>query len=304
MLAAAAVVALLSTRNAAWWPAARSIDARPFSPPRTPWGDPDLQGAYTNNDERNTPMERPSGLEGRRPNGITPAELARLNQERARHFHAFERRWEPEIEPPPHNSRPWLIVDPADGKIPPVTPDVARRAAMRTAASRQLSLDAPWLSLGLFERCVTRGLPESMLPAMYGNVYEILQSPGIVAIRYEMVNEARVIPLDSRPHVSGGIRSYMGDARGHFDGDSLVVETTNFTDRTPYRGSSRDLRLIERFMPLAADAMEWSVTLEDPATWAQPWTFAMELARTTERPLEFACHEGNYALRHVLSVPR
>jgi hypothetical protein len=159
-----------------------------------------------------------------------------------------------------------------------------------------------------------------MMPAIYGNSYEIVQGPGFVAIQYEMVNETRVIPLDpfgklrvdgersrtidGRAHVGRAIRSYMGDARGHFEGDTLVVETTNFSDKIPYRGSSQDLRLVERFTWVSPSTVEWSVTFDDPATWVRPWTFAMNLTRTNERPFEYACHEGNYAMRNILSIAR
>ena len=121
-----------------------------------------------------------------------------------------------------------------------------------------------------------------------------------------MVHEARVIPLDSRPHVARTVRSYMGDARGHFDGDTLVVETTNFNDAVSYRGSSPNLTLVERFTPTAADVVAWSVTFDDPATWTRPWTFAMNLSRVPaeQGPFEYACHEGNYAMRNLLSSAR
>jgi hypothetical protein len=143
-----------------------------------------------------------------------------------------------------------------------------------------------------------------MMPALNGNSYEIVQAPGSVAIVYEMVHETRVIPLDARPHVGPTVRSYLGDARGYFDGDTLVVETTNFTDRALYLGSSEDLRLTERFTPVSAEVLEWRVTLHDSATWTRPWTFAMDLTRTSARPLEFACHEGNYSMRNALSAAR
>jgi hypothetical protein len=142
-----------------------------------------------------------------------------------------------------------------------------------------------------------------MMPAIYGSSYEITQGPGFVAIGYEMVNEMRVIPLDGRPHVGGAIRAYMGDARGRFEGTTLVVETTNFTDKLPYRGSSDKLKLTERFTPTSKDTLEWAVTVEDPATWARPWTFAMTLTRG-EPPFEYACHEGNYAMRNIMSIER
>jgi hypothetical protein len=142
------------------------------------------------------------------------------------------------------------------------------------------------------------------MPAIYGSSYAIVQAPGVVAITYEMVNETRVIPLDRRPHVGAPIRSYMGDARGHFEGDTLVVETTNFTDKIPYRGSSPDLKIVERFTPVAPGIVQWAVTLDDAATWTRPWTFAMNLTQTEAPPFEYACHEGNYAMRNILSIAR
>ena len=144
-----------------------------------------------------------------------------------------------------------------------------------------------------------------MMPAIYGNSYRIHQAPGVVTIGYEMLYETRVIPLDNRPHINSSIRQYLGDARGRWEGNTLVVETTNFTDKVPYRGSSEHLKLIERFTPLGPDTLEWSVTLDDPHTWARPWTFAMNLTHDeSQPPFEYACHEGNYGLRNMLSVAR
>ena len=144
-----------------------------------------------------------------------------------------------------------------------------------------------------------------MMPAIYGNSYEIVQGPGYVAIWYEMVNELRVIPLDGRPHVGSAIRSYMGDARGHFEGDTLVVETTNFTDKVPYRGSSENLRLTERFTQRAPGIVEWSVTFDDPGHVDAAVDVRDEPhARRPSVPFEYACHEGNYAMRNMLGIAR
>jgi hypothetical protein len=303
VLAAAAALAQSS--------AATARNPRPYSAPRTPWGDPDLQGAFTNSDESQTPFERPDSFAGRTLADITPAELARLNEQRnQQRVEADKERWE--LRSPLHwfenhnfrNSRAWLVIDPPDGKVPAQTADARRRAAARVEARRGRGDADSWEDRSLYDRCITRGLPGSMMPAISGNAYEIVQGPGVVAIMYEMVNEARVIPLDNRPHAASAIRMYLGDARARFEGDTLVVETTNFTDKVPYRGSSRDLRLIERFTPLAPDIVEWSVTLDDASTWERPWTFAMNLTRTTERPFEYACHEGNYAMRNILSIAR
>jgi hypothetical protein len=302
ILAVTMLVARLSVEDVASGSIGGAIDIVTYEPPHTPWGEPDLQGAYTNTGERGTPMERPESLSGRRHDRMTPAELRRLQEVRSKTHVRAPIEWEPIFEDHPSNRRAWLVVDPPNGRIPPLTPDAARRRNARADVWRQLGATAPWLSVGLFSRCITRGMPESMLPYLYGNAYEITQSPGFVAIRYEMVNETRVIPLDGRPPLDANIRSYMGDARGHFEGDSLVVETTNFVGEPPYRGSSRDLRLIERFTPVTPDRLEWRVTLHDPATWTRPWTFVVDLTRTSGRPLEYACHEGNYALRHLLSA--
>jgi hypothetical protein len=278
---------------------------------RTPWGDPDLQGAYTNSDESLIPMERPDALSGKALSEVTPEELAKLNEQRNENrIEADKQRWE--LRSPlhwfenhnPKNSRAWLVVDPPDGKVPPQTAEAKARATARAQARKGRGEADSYEDRSLYDRCITRGLPGSMMPAIYGNSYEIVQGPGFVAIQYEMVNELRVIPLDGRPHISAAIRNYMGDARGHFEGDTLVVETTNFTDKVPYRGSSQNLKLIERFTPRAPGVVEWSVTFDDPATWTRPWTFAMNLTKTTERPFEYACHEGNYAMRNILSIAR
>ena len=145
------------------------------------------------------------------------------------------------------------------------------------------------------------------MPAIYGSSYEIVQGPDCVAIIYEMIHETRVIPLDGRPHVGKGIASYMGDARGHWEGDTLVVETTNFKDQIAYRNANgATLRLVERFTPVGPSTVEWSVTVDDPATWTRPWTFAMNLTKkdASQQPFEYACHEGNYGLRNILSGAR
>jgi hypothetical protein len=279
--------------------------------PRTPWGDPDLQGAYTNSDESLIPMERPDALAGKSLKDISADDLAKLNEDRNEaRVEADKQRWE--LRSPlhwfenhnPKNSRAWLVVDPPDGKVPPQTAAAKARATARAQARRGRGDADSYEDRSLYDRCITRGLPGSMMPAIYGNSYEIVQGPGFVAIQYEMVNELRVIPLDGRPHVDSAIRNYMGDARGHFEGDTLVVETTNFTDKVPYRGSSQNLRLVERFTPRAPGVVEWSVTFDDPDTWTRPWTFAMNLTKTTERPFEYACHEGNYAMRNILGIAR
>ncbi len=292
--------------------------AKTYTPPKTAWGDPELQGNFTNKDESGIPFERPNEFEGKKIDDVADAELAELIKERA--SQAAQRA--PGIggaetgAGPIHwyenynakNSRPWLVIDPADGKIPPMTPEAqARIAAMPPA--RSSFTNGPWSGpedFGLYERCITRGIPGSMMPAIYGNSYQIVQAPGYVAIRYEMIHETRVIPLDGRSHLTPNIRPFMGDARGHWEGKTLVVETTNFDPRTTYRNANSDtFKLIERFTPVAPDKVEWAVTVDDPKTWTRAWTFAMTLTKDDRQPpFEYACHEGNYGMPNILRGER
>jgi hypothetical protein len=296
--------------------AARTAETKTWSPPRTPWGDPDLAGIYSNSDESGIPFERPARFDGRRLEDITPKELEQLRVERrnatAANSVAEDRPVDREVfweNLNAANSRAWLVVDPPDGKIPPTTPQAQQRAAAR-AEARKRSGRGPADSAAdrsLYDRCISRGLPGSMMPAIYGSSYEIVQGPNSVAILYEMVHETRVIPLDGRGHVGPAIRSYMGDPRGRWEGDTLVVETTNFKDEIAYRNANADtLKLIERFRATGPDTVEWSVTVDDPSTWTRAWTFAMTLTKKdrSQRPFEYACHEGNYGLRNILSAAR
>jgi hypothetical protein len=287
-----------------------------YVPPKTAWGDPQISGAYTNSDESGIPFERPTQFEGKRLEDIKPEELASIVKqrqeqtvERAPTLSTF-----PGATSPLHwfenyqaaNSRAWLVTDPPDGHVPPTTPETQVRA---TARARERAGRGPADSAedrSLYDRCITRGIPGSMMPAIYGNSYAIYQGPGYVAIRYEMVNETRIIPLTTRPHLNPRIREYLGDARGHWEGNTLVVETTNFTDKTSYRGSSDQLRLIEHFKPAGPNTVEWSVTFDDPHTWARAWTFAMNLTKVPDAqgPFEYACHEGNYGLHNMLTAAR
>ncbi|HVS25067.1 MAG TPA: hypothetical protein VMU03_15160, partial [Gammaproteobacteria bacterium] len=202
-------------------------------------------------------------------------------------------------------SQPWLIVDPPDGKIPALAAEAQKRAGSRVRSSFVGGpFDGPQ-DFNPLERCISRGLPGSMIPVMYGNVYQIVQSPGYVVITYEIVHEARVIPLDGRAHVGAAIHEHMGDARGHFERDTLVVETTNFKPLTAYRGANPErLKITERFKRVAPDKIAWSATMDDPTTWTKPWTIAMPLTLDPQPAMAFECHEGNYGLRNILSAAR
>jgi len=286
-----------------------------YEPKRTSWGDPAIAGAYNNSDETGIPFERPEAFAGRTLESFTPDELAAITAERQKQ--TIERNPTlsefPGATSPMHwfenyfaaNSRAWLVSDPADGKVPAQTEEARQRAAAARAARAGRGPADSYVDRSLYDRCITRGVPGSMMPAIYGNSYQIGQSPGAVTITYEMIHDTRVIPLDGSPHVSPAIRQYLGDARGHWEGNTLVVETTNFNDKVPYRGSSENLKLVERFTPLGPDTLEWSVTFEDPHTWERPWTFAMNLVHDESQPLfEYACHEGNYGLANILTAAR
>jgi hypothetical protein len=301
--------------------ATSTASPKAYVPPKTPWGDPDLQGNYTNKYEQGTPFERPAEFEGKTLADIQGKELAEIIQRRQQR--AIENA--PFLSGDPTGtiagpmefrdiyevakaSRPWFVSDPPDGKIPPLVPEARQRIAARrpTGSSFSNGVYDSYENLGLYDRCITRGYPNSMLPAIYGDSYQIVQGPGFVAIRIEMIHETRIIPLGGQPHASKGIELDMGDPRGHWDGNTLVVETTNFRDRTIYRnGNPATFKLVERFTPTSKTSLEWSVTIDDPATWTRPWTFSMPLTVNDDEPLyEYACHEGNYAIKNILTGSR
>jgi hypothetical protein len=284
---------------------------------RTPWGDPDLQGNYTNLSEAGTPMERPKEFEGRNLNDVAPEERARLKKESAERLigrflgptEAPDNWWQPAYGKfAERGAQLWLVVDPADGKIPPLTAEARARQDARTEARRKNTRGPAdsWTDRSLYDRCITRGIPGSMMPAIYGNAYDITQGPGFVAIRYEMIHETRVIPLDSRAHLPSSMKTYTGDARGHWEGDTLVVETTNFMESNAYRGASGALKMTERFTPTGPNTIKWEARFDDASTWERPWAFTMPLKRDTEDGglFEYACHEGNRGLHNILSAAR
>src|SRR5262252_3870736 len=282
MLLLTAAVMAGSVSIAAQAPAPAKPPAKPtttYTPPKTPWGDPDLQGNYTNKYEQGTPFERPADLEGKTLADLSSAELADIikkRQQRAIDNAPFlsgdptgtiagpmEIR---DIYEVSKASRAWFVTDPPDGKIPPMLPDAQKRIATlpRSGSSFSNGVYESYESLGLYDRCITRGYPNSMLPAIYGDSYQIIQSPGFVAIRIEMIHETRIIPLGGQPHASKGVALDMGDPRGHWEGNTLVVETTNFRQRSIYRNANpKTFKLIERFTPTSKRTLEWSVTVDD-----------------------------------------
>jgi hypothetical protein len=293
--------------------------ARAFTPAKTPWGDPDLQGNYTNKYELGTPFERPPEFEGRRVEDVSPSELeaAVKKRQETQLANSVFLGGDPEgkignspefrdIYEVTKGSRPWLVTDPPDGKIPPMKPDAPARTARPGSSSfGNGPMNGPE-DFSLWERCITRGFPGSMLPGVYGNSYQIVQGPGYVAIRYEMVHDTRIVRLDGAAHPGPQMRFDMGDARGHWEGNTLVVETTNLKQRSAYRNANaRTLRIIERFTPRTAKTLDWSVTVDDPSTWTRPWTFSMPLTMNNAEAIEqYECHEGNLGVTNILSAFR
>ena len=272
--------------------------------PRTPWGAPDLQGVWTSDDARSVPLQRPAEFAGRE--FLTDAEFAersRRDNETRSDTRSAAGTFVGEV-----GSRTLrqtsLVVDPNDGRLPPLTPEGQRKAADIGTVRARLPLS--WEDRSISDRCITRGMLGA-LPTLYGNGLRIVQTPGYIAITHEMIHETRLVPLDGRPHVAPSVRQYLGDARGRWERDTLVVETTNFTDKTVVNGSatSESLRLVERLTRSGADTLTYEATVDDSRTWVRPWRVVVPL--TTQAGYQiyaYDCHEGNYALRNILSAAR
>jgi hypothetical protein len=268
---------------------------------------------FSNGDEYTTPLERPDRLAGRKLEDIKGQELATIRRAQLESLvealpggrvRGPDGWWVQNLKPG-GGGQAWMIIDPPDGKIPPLTAAAQARGA---GPPRTSFLGGPFNGpedLGLLDRCISRSIPGSMIPVMYGNTYEFVQVPGYVIITYEIIHEARIIPVDGRPHLAPKIRQHMGDPRGHFDGDTLVVETTNFTAAAAYRGANPDtLRVTERFTRVDRDTIRWTATLDDPSTWTRPWTLGLPLTADRQPVMAFECHEGNYGIRNILSGAR
>jgi hypothetical protein len=323
----AAVVLVAVTLSAQTAPAGQ----RAYTPPKTPWGDPDLQGIWPGTDNVGVPFERPAQFGTRLY--LTDAELKEREQQAARQQEVdvldFDLEKPPaEIvalgdvggvtSPPPHwlergvpSRQSSLIVEPANGRMPAMTPDGAAR--QKTAGGtyvKQTGFNNA-SELGPYDRCISRGVVGSMMPVVYNNGNEIIQAPGYVAFHNEMIHEVRIIPLDGREPLPASMKSYMGSSRGHFEGNTLVVRTTNLNGRTGMQGNgmmlipSDSVVLEERFTPISADVLQYDVTINDPKTWTAPWKASFPLKRDPDYQIfEYACHEGNYAMRNTLSGSR
>jgi len=294
----------------------------PAAVPRTPWGDPDLQGVWTSEPELGVPFERAPELGDRQT--YTDSEFEQRRVDAQKQLATDNAEFDVETadtanagavgsatSPPPHwlergkpSRRTSMVIEPSNGRIPAMTAEARTRTERAVRGSFGNGPYNSTLDFTMYDRCITRGVPNAIFPAVYNANTRLVQGPGFVAITYEMIHETRVIPIGDRPHVASSIRQYLGDARAHWDGDTLVVETTNFNGRAPYRGSSDQLVMIERFRRAGADSLRYEVTLRDGSTWAAPWTAALNLSPQSDDMYEYACHEGNNAMRNMLSAAR
>jgi hypothetical protein len=331
MLSAIAIVSLTAapvlaqSAQASKAPAA-AAKAPAWTQPKTPWGDPDLQGTWTSDDYISVPLQRPVDAGTR---------LTRNDQEIAAATQAIQRTTERNsqefaapnapvsVNPPGHwgegPRRPALqtsmIVVPEDGRMPALTAEGQARQAVRSAVVQNAGgaqMASNWEAFSFYIRCISRGLMGSTLPVIYGNGSKIVQGPGTVAMLYEMVHEARIIPLDGSPHVGKGILSYMGDPRGRWEGNTLVVETTNFLPGRMGIGlngggtvTSEDLKVTERFTRTGPNTMNYQAIIDDPKTFTKPFTIGFPITREPGYEIfEYACHEGNTAMTNSLSGAR
>jgi hypothetical protein len=305
-VAVAAVVGLGGTIGEAQ--SSRSSGARAASTPRTPWGHPDLQGTW---DYRTiTPLERARELGTRE--FYTEEEKKTLEARAGRRMDGPPEEVRPGLTHAQYATDPGrfvadgnrtsLVVDPPDGRIPPITAE--GRARQARAPARNNTVNASWLDRGNQERCITYGLPSASLPTLYNNNIQIVQSPDSAVIVHEMIHEARVVPLDGRSRLNENVRGWIGFTRGWWEGDTLVVETTNFNGKNSYRGSTTGLHLVERYTRVAEDRLELRLTVSDPTTWERPWTVLLPMRPTEGELIEYACHEHNLSMFNLLEVAR
>src|SRR5579864_425451 len=309
----AAMLAAFSFSIAGQTPPAKS---KAYTPPKTPWGDPDLQGNWPA--QFNIPRERPANV---KENVLSDEEVAQRQAQTAKQFRARQdapaNTGRVTIGPPSNfseialpNKQTSLVVDPPDGKMPPLTPQArailqAERGGLGPGQHFPDKVDS-WTDFDYYSRCITRGFPSTMLYTLYDYGNEIVQAPGYVVIRSEMVHETRVIPTDGRPHVGKAIKTYMGNSVGHWEGNTLVVETINMRPESANGGRYTDAAVVtERFTRTAPDELIWEGTISDPNVWTKPFTLRYPFKLDPEyKVYEYACHEGNYMMFDALQGAR
>ena len=299
--------------KAAAKPAPAATTASTGASLHTPDGAPDLQGYWSSTTV--TPLERPKDLGDKA--FFTPEEAAEYAKRQLAtpeptgpgtyadvHYNMAQFGLERSQNKVAANIRTSLITDPPDGRVPPMLPEAVKRNAARAAANKGHEFDSAQ-NRSLSEQCIlwpNEGPP--MLPVGYNGNLQIVQGPGYVAVLQEMIHDLRIIPTDNSPHLPANVRQWMGDSRGHWEGDTLVVDTTNFTDRTAFRGSSENLHVVERFRRVDGDTVLYQFTAEDPSTWAHSWSAEMAMTKVQGPIFEYACHEGNYGMANNLSGAR
>jgi hypothetical protein len=297
-------------------------DNSTWEQPKTPWGEPDLRGMWPIGHLTGVPLQRPPEFGDRRL--LTDEELATRETAYASREGAYER----EIDSNKMGMGHWvewgkinrltsLIIDPPNGQLPALTAEGERRRGLMRSGWMTIPFDH-WTDFDNWDRCITRGLPASMLPAYYNNGIQILQSPGYVVIRLEMIHEARVIPIDGREPVDSDARAWFGFSRGHWEGDTLVVETANFNGQgsstnihtigsPPFNNTpiSTEYKLTERFTRTGPDTLTYQATVEDPVIWTAPWTVELPWQRDESYQFfEYACHEDNTMIRNYIVTSR
>ncbi|HXD72195.1 MAG TPA: hypothetical protein VN628_00590 [Vicinamibacterales bacterium] len=292
-----------------------------YKAPRTAWGEPDLQGVWSSAAEQTVPFERDSQYGERQ--FLTDAEFEQRLKRTERQIESDNAEFNVETadtanagavgsatSPPPHwlersetSRRTSSVIDPPNGRLPDMTTEGRQRASGVIPALGNGPFDGPE-QMSMWVRCVGRGVPTSVWPTVYNANTRIMQGPGYAAITYEMIHDTRVVPISTAPHPGLKVRSYFGDSRARWDGETLVVDVANFNGRMPYRGSSDALHLVEKYHRIDRDTIRYEVTVEDPHTWTRPWTAALDLRRLPAVMFEYACHEGNYSMLNILTGSR
>jgi hypothetical protein len=287
---------------------------RPWTPSRTPDGQPDLQGFWTN--ATFTPLQRPKGVTKEFYTKQEAAEVEkRLAAEDAAqtepgtiadvHYDFTQFGLDTAQAAYASTLRTSLIVDPADGKLPPLSAEGQKRATERAELAKRVGRWDSAQSNELDDRCmIFAGAGPPMLPQSYNSNYQIVQAPGYVMILFEMAHDVRIVPLDGRPHISPDARQWIGDSRGRWEGNTLVIETTNFNGKNPIQGSSANMKVVERFTRVDSDTLVYKFTVEDASTWTRPWSAEIPMRKTTGPLFEHACHEGNRGLYNTLAGKR
>ena len=283
----------------------------PYDAPRTPWGEPNLQGLWRADISHGIPLERPDDIDAAE---LTPEDaVTRREGSTLGGIWGYEREWRDTalgFAPKVVSTQVAMVINPPDGRLPALTPAGEERAAGAAARRRANARTVPAgpEDLTPYVRCITRGIPGMMTPIGYNNGLQIVQGPGFVAITKEMIHETRIIPTEPRPEAGDDLRLWLGVPQGRWDGNTLEITTTNFNGRISYRGSTADMTLTERYTAVGPDMLEYQFTVDDPQVWTAPWTAMFRFGRDPEdgqyELVEYACHEGNYGMTGILSGAR